>query len=99
MKPSGKSGAPSEQPGTWQRMSTSSKNEDKETFYSPTEAWVMPAPSSTNPEEREFVIDSGASMHMLSNKDLSSGELETLRRSRNALHLFDCSKTLLPSCH
>ena len=38
--------------------------------------------SSTNPEERQFVIDSGASMHMLSKKDLRSGELETLKRSR-----------------
>ena len=31
----------------------------------------------------QFVIDSGASMHMLSKKDLSSGELETLKRSGN----------------
>ena len=67
------------------RMSTNSKKEAKDTFYSPAEAWVMPEPSSTNPEEREFVIDSGASVHMLSKKDLSSGELETLRRSRNPI--------------
>ena len=26
--------------------------------------WCMPAPSLTNPEEREFVVDSGASMHI-----------------------------------
>ena len=30
-----------------------------------------------------FVVDSGASMHMLSKKDLSSDELDTLRRFRN----------------
>ena len=41
----------------------------------------MPAPTSKSPEEREFVVDSGASMHM-SKKDLRSEELETLRRSR-----------------
>ena len=29
------------------------------------------------------MVDSGASTHMLSQKDLSSDELETLRRSRN----------------
>ena len=29
-----------------------------------------------------FVIDSGASMHMLSKRDLSSAEMDTLRRSR-----------------
>ena len=28
------------------------KKESKDTFYSPAEAWVMPAPSSTKPEER-----------------------------------------------
>ena len=30
-----------------------------------------------------FVVDSGASMHMLSKKDPSSDEMDTLRRSRN----------------
>ena len=55
------------------------KNEDKATFYSPTEAWVMLAPSSKKPEEREFVVDSGASMHMMGKKELSSDELDTLR--------------------
>ena len=35
------------------------------------------------PEEREFVVDSGASMHMVSRKDLNSAELETMRRSKN----------------
>ena len=59
------------------------KNKDKATFFSPTEGWVMPAPSSERPEEREFVVDSGGSVHMLSEKDSSSGELETLRKSRN----------------
>ena len=34
-------------------------------------------------EERMFVVDSGASMHMLSKKDLSSDAMDTLRRSRN----------------
>ena len=44
------------------------KTKEKVTFESPTEAWVMPVPSSKKPEEREFVVDSGAPMHMLSNK-------------------------------
>ena len=33
------------------------------------------------PEEWEFVVDSGASMHMLSRKDLNSAELETVKVS------------------
>ena len=58
------------------------KAEDKATFYSPVEI-KAPVPVSKNTEERMFVVDSGASMHMLSKKDLSSDEMDTLRRSRN----------------
>ena len=36
-----------------------------------------------DPEEREFVVDSGASMHMVSKKDLNSAELETMRTSKS----------------
>ena len=45
---------------------------------------AMPAPTLKSPEEREFVVDSGASMHLLSRK-MSSEELDTLRRSRHPL--------------
>ena len=58
------------------------KHAEKAAFYSPIEIKATPAPISKSPEEREFVVDSGASMHMLSKKDLSPEELETLRRSR-----------------
>ena len=37
--------------------------------------------SSLKPEEREFVVDSGASMHMISKKDLSNAEMETSTKS------------------
>ena len=49
------------------------KNADKATFHTPNE-WVsqemivVPAPTSKRPEEREFEVDSVASMHMLSKK-------------------------------
>ena len=39
--------------------------------------------STKGQEEREFVVDSEASMHMVSKKDLNSAELETMRISRN----------------
>ena len=38
-------------------------------------------------EEREFVVDSGASMHMISKKDLSEAEMDTLTKS--------CSPTIV----
>ena len=39
------------------------KEKDNATFFSPTEVWCFPAPSAIKPEEIEFVVDSGASMH------------------------------------
>ena len=59
------------------------KAKDKATFYSPSEVWSLPAPSSTKPEERTFETDSGASLHMPSRKDLNSAEQDTIRVSRN----------------
>ena len=55
--------------------------EDNAAFYSLVK---MNAPMfvSKNTEERMFVVDSGASLHVLSKKDLSSDEMDTLRRSR-----------------
>ena len=58
------------------------KKEDKATFYSPSEEWIIPAASTITPEEREFVVDSGASMHMVSKKDLNETALETVRVSK-----------------
>ena len=46
----------------------------------------LPAPI-LKPEEREFVVDSGASMHMISKKDLSESEMDTLTKS--------CSPTIV----
>ena len=59
------------------------KEKDQVTFYSPAEEWVPPAASTKQPEEREFVADSGASMHMVGKRDLNSAELKTMRTSRS----------------
>ena len=50
-------------------------------FYSLVEI-KAPVLVSNNIEERMFVVASGAPMHRLSQKDLSSHEMDTLRRSR-----------------
>ena len=55
------------------------KEKDQVAFYSPAEEWVLLAASTKEPEEREFVVDSGARMHMVSKRDLNSAELETMR--------------------
>ena len=59
-----------------------SKETHKATFFSPTEKWCLPSPSKIKLEEREFVVDSAAPMHMISRKELNSAELETVRNYR-----------------
>ena len=62
------------------------KEHERATFFSPPENRCLPA-SNLKPEEREFVVDSEASMHMISKKDLSNAEMDTLTKS--------CSPTLV----
>ena len=59
------------------------KGRDQVTFCSPAEEWVLPAASTKEPGETEFVVDSGAGMHMVSKKGLNSAELETVKISKN----------------
>ena len=56
------------------------KEHERAAFFSPSENRCLPA-SNLKPEEREFVVDSGASMHMISKKDLSNAEMDTLSKS------------------
>ena len=76
-----KSDAPAEMRGNLPGKSASSKQEDKATFYSPSDEWIFRAASTFKTEEREFVVDSGASIHMVSKKDLNSAELDTVKIS------------------
>ena len=62
------------------------KEKNRATFFSPSENRCLPA-SILKPEEREFVVDSGASMHMISKKDLNDAEMDTLTKS--------CSPTIV----
>ena len=62
------------------------KEHEKAAFFSSPENRCHLA-SSLKPEEREFVVDSGASMHMISKKDLSEAEMNTLTKS--------CSPTIV----
>ena len=62
------------------------KEHERATFFSPLENGCLPA-STLFPEEREFVVDSGASMHMISKKDLNVAEMDTLTKS--------CSPTIV----
>ena len=56
------------------------KEHERAAFFSPSENRCLPA-STLKLEEREFVVDSGASMHMISKKDLSNAEMDTLTKS------------------
>ena len=62
------------------------KEHERAAFFSSPENRCLPA-STLKLEEREFVVDSGASMHMISKKDLSKAEMDTLTKS--------CSPTMV----
>ena len=81
----GKSDVPVKQRGKLAKIFLKFKEKDKTAFSSPSENWCLPAPSTLKQEEREFVVDSGASMHMISKKDLNSAELETVTTSRSPM--------------
>ena len=59
------------------------KEQERATFFSLSENWWCLLASNLKPEEREFVVDSGASMHMISKKDLNDAEMETVTTSRS----------------
>ena len=56
------------------------KEQERATFFSLSENRCLLA-SNLQFEEREFVVDSGATMHMISKKDLNSAEMDTLTKS------------------
>ena len=47
------------------------KVKEKATFFSPSDEWILTVASTIKPEEGVFVVDSSASMHMVSRKDLN----------------------------
>ena len=67
------------------------KHADKATFYSPFAARATPAPTSKSQEEKEFVIDSETSMHMLSRRDLSSEEMGKCKQMKKHRCMFTIS--------
>ena len=85
-KRKGKSDVPVKQRGSWPKIFLKLKEKYTTAFFSPSENWCLPAPSTIiKPEEREFVVDPGASMHMISKKDLNSADLETVTASRSPM--------------
>ena len=56
------------------------KEHQRAAFFSPSEDRCLPA-LTLKPEEREFDVEPGASMHMISKKDLSKAEMDTLTKS------------------
>ena len=59
------------------------KETEKAAFYSLSDEWILLAASTTKPEEGEFVVDSGASLLVVSKRDLNSAELKTMRTSKS----------------
>ena len=47
-----------------------------------TQEKVVASRSASEQTDREFIVESGASLHMMSKTDLTSGEKDTIRRSK-----------------
>ena len=81
---------PAKQRGKLAKNVLNSKEQERATFFSPSDNRCLPA-STLKPEERESVVESGASMHMISKKDLNDAEMDTLTKS--------CSPTIVISAN
>ena len=68
------------------------KNSEKAKFHLPGEAKVMSAPTPTKPKEREFIVDSGASMHMLRKKRLKLWRDGHSKKVQNTYSSVDCKR-------
>ena len=69
---------------------------ERAAFFSPSENRCLPA-STLKLEEREFVVDSGASMHMISEKDLSNAEMDTFDAANGMKRQLHMSKNWIYS--
>ena len=77
------SDAPEARRGILTKTCASSKKKTRLHSTFPRRNGYSPLRQQTEREEREFVVDSGSSMHMVNKKDLKSAELETMRTSRS----------------
>ena len=68
---------PEARPGILPKILSSSKKKTRLDYTRPRKRGLLLAASTKELEEREFVVDSGASMPMVSKRDLNSAELET----------------------
>ena len=59
-----------------------SYSENRHNVFRPSPASNVSSPSLTKSKETEFIVDSGASLHMLSKSDLTSEEQETIQKSK-----------------
>ena len=78
-----KSDAPAETRGKWQW--------DTATFFSPSDVWYLPAPSSTKPEERELVVDSGAMLSRERSELSWTGYRQSIQKRNNCFYSQWCS--------
>ena len=81
-RPKDRSDVPAETRGDLPRISLSSKEREKLHSFRLLMSGVCRPHPQKKTEEREFVVDSGASTHMSSRKDLNSAELETVGVSK-----------------
>ena len=81
---------PAKQRGSWPKVFSNSRSKKEQHSSHLSENRCLPA-STLKLEEREFVVDFGASMLMISKKDLNDAEMDTLTKS--------CSPTIVTTAN
>ena len=76
----GKSDVPAKQRGSWPKMCSNKGEKLKQHSSHLRKICACLRHQPLNQKKENFFVDSGASMHMISKKDLSDAELETLTK-------------------
>ena len=90
LRPWSKNDAPAKQRGIWRKIFTSSRTRTKLRLILLLKLRQCQHFPLQKPEEREFVVVSRASMHMMSKIEWSSEEMGTVKGSRNSHSSVDC---------
>ena len=67
-----------------------SYNEDRNKFFKPSSTSNVSSPSKTTSKKRDFIVHSGASLHMMSKTDVALGEQEMIQKSNRSIGYYDC---------
>ena len=67
-------------------------------FFKPSPASNVSSPSNTTSKERDFIVDSAASLHVLSKSGFTPEESETVPKSKDQAGILTTNGTVICTC-